>query len=166
MRRVVGGGDVVPARLLRDLGEVFPEARLRIFYGPTETTVSVSSHDVGAEAFEHVTIGRPLRNVRLYVCDRTGEPVGVGIPGELLVGGGTVARGYPGRADLTAERFIQFASVVSPSSAASSARNPSSGRPILRRMLPRLASSPAAAGASPSSRSIASACSKTAIASS
>ncbi|HEU0302377.1 MAG TPA: amino acid adenylation domain-containing protein [Longimicrobium sp.] len=106
MRRVVGGGDVVGAALLRDLRRVFPRAALRVFYGPTEATVSVSSHAAADAAEERNLIGRPLRGVELHVCDAAGEPAPAGVAGHLLIGGRTVARGYLGRPGLTAEHFV------------------------------------------------------------
>ncbi|WP_238211649.1 non-ribosomal peptide synthetase [Pseudomonas sp. PAGU 2196] len=73
-------------------------------YGPTETTVVASSGAVEAGGALH--IGRPVDNARLYVLDPHLQPVALGVPGELYIGGAGVARGYLNRPALTAERFL------------------------------------------------------------
>src|SRR4029077_18146131 len=76
--------------------------------GPTEATVWCSAYrcEPQAEAVR-VPIGRPIANTQLYVVDSHLQPVPVGVPGELLVGGAGVAGGYWNRPDLTAEKFIR-----------------------------------------------------------
>ncbi|MDT9002467.1 amino acid adenylation domain-containing protein, partial [Paucibacter sp. APW11] len=74
-------------------------------YGPTECTVDATLGEIGEDdARPH--IGKPLRNARIYILDRCGEPVPVGVAGEIYIGGAGVARGYLKREALTAERFL------------------------------------------------------------
>ncbi|HEV3052244.1 MAG TPA: amino acid adenylation domain-containing protein, partial [Longimicrobium sp.] len=107
LRRAFVGGDRVSADLLAEMRETLSGAETHVLYGPTEGTILASAHPVPADGrVEGNPIGRPLGNVRLYVCDALGRPQPAGVPGELLIGGAGVARGYLGRSAMTAERFV------------------------------------------------------------
>ena len=75
-------------------------------YGPTETTVCASMFETSAEDDREPPIGKPIDNFQLFVLDANGQPTAVGVPGELCIAGAGLARGYLGRPDLTAEKFI------------------------------------------------------------
>ncbi|HEY0022711.1 MAG TPA: amino acid adenylation domain-containing protein [Longimicrobium sp.] len=107
LRRAFVGGDRVAADLLAEMREALPGAESHVLYGPTEGTILASTHPVPVDGtvYGH-PIGTPLGNVRVYVCDALGGPQPAGIPGELLIGGAGVARGYLGRPAMTAERFV------------------------------------------------------------
>lgn len=101
VRRLTTGGAALLTRPALDCG--FPLVNM---YGPTETTVVATQGVVPPEGDKPPTIGRPLANTRIYVLDADRNPVGIGVPGEIWLGGVQVARGYRGRPDLTAERFL------------------------------------------------------------
>jgi acyl-coenzyme A synthetase/AMP-(fatty) acid ligase len=87
------------------------QTRLINEYGPTETVVGCCVYEVGEEAEAEsesggVPIGRPVANLQMYVLDERMRCVPVGVSGELYIGGVGLARGYRGRAELTAERFV------------------------------------------------------------
>jgi natural product biosynthesis luciferase-like monooxygenase protein/amino acid adenylation domain-containing protein/FkbM family methyltransferase len=104
LREMLLGGEALPAQLAEQLrGAV--SGRILNMYGPTETTVWSATHEVAGRG-EAVPIGRPILNTTLYVVDPNLQPVPAGVPGELYIGGEGVARGYLGRPELTAERFV------------------------------------------------------------
>jgi amino acid adenylation domain-containing protein len=107
LRRVLCGGEALPGALLERFHAALPGVELHNLYGPSEAATAVTSPRCRAEpGCAGVPIGGPSANARVYVLDRAGEPVPVGVAGELYVGGVPVARGYLGRAALTAERFV------------------------------------------------------------
>jgi amino acid adenylation domain-containing protein len=101
--RALCGGEALPSDLAEAL---LPRVKeLWNLYGPTETTIwsSVEKIELGDRV---LSIGRPIANTQLYVVDKAGEPVSVGVAGEIWIGGDGVALGYHRRPELTAERFV------------------------------------------------------------
>ncbi len=112
---IYGGERALPERLARLRRQLGPAVRVLNSYGPTEITVSATSHSVHGEKGEpdgpprplrELPIGRPLPGARAYVLDGARELCPPGIPGEIVIGGETLARGYLGRPDLTARTFL------------------------------------------------------------
>ncbi|MFI6757531.1 amino acid adenylation domain-containing protein [Micromonospora sp. NPDC050417] len=104
------GGEGCPWSLVEQVRRLRPDLAVHTHYGPTEATMMSLICDVdevpeGART-RLVPLGRPLPNVTGLVVDRSGRPQPTGVPGELLLGGPGVARGYVGRPDLTTERFV------------------------------------------------------------
>ena len=106
------GGEALPQSLARQL--LGAGRRLTNLYGPTETTVYSTLYEV-EDAEKPIPLGRPIANTQVYLLDRQRQPVPVGVPGELHIGGDGVARGYLNRPALTAERFVPDPFAASPS---------------------------------------------------
>jgi amino acid adenylation domain-containing protein len=107
---IIGGEQVAAARFSIWRERVGAQVRLVNTYGPTEATISVLWSDLSALALDptnlEIPIGRPIPNIQAYILDRQLQPVPIGVPGELYVGGAGLARGYLNRPDLTAAAFI------------------------------------------------------------
>ncbi|GHH43088.1 non-ribosomal peptide synthetase [Lentzea cavernae] len=109
LRSVMLGGEALePAVVQRWFAlEHCPPAVLCNLYGITETTVHVTTLDVpGAAGFGRSLIGEPMPHLSALVLDERLQPCPVGVPGELYIGGGSLANGYWGRPGLTARRFL------------------------------------------------------------
>jgi amino acid adenylation domain-containing protein len=108
LRHLLTGGEAAdPASFARVLAEGGPVSLVHC-YGPTETTTFAITHPVREvpEGARGIPLGRPIGNTRVYILDSRGEPVPVGVAGEIHVGGDGVALGYLDRPELTAERFV------------------------------------------------------------
>jgi amino acid adenylation domain-containing protein len=107
-----GGEALLPQRLARWKSVAGRSVRLLNLYGPTETTVFSTAWNCeqwfreDKSELARCPIGRPIRNTTAYVLDHQLQPVPIGVPGELYLGGAGLARGYLNRPELTAERFI------------------------------------------------------------
>ncbi|WP_437913628.1 amino acid adenylation domain-containing protein [Sorangium sp. So ce302] len=108
-RCLVVGGEASSWELIERIRTLAPTCTVVNHYGPTETTVGSLTWQVdpaGGRSGATVPIGRPLPNTQAYVLGANFEPVPVGVPGELYLGGAGVTRGYHARPELTAERFV------------------------------------------------------------
>nr|WP_290447367.1 non-ribosomal peptide synthetase [Pseudomonas sp. 21LCFQ010] len=109
LRILLCGGERAEPAMFRRLLAVAPQLRLVHCYGPTETTTYATTYEVQAvdEHAQGVPIGGPIANSTVYVLDARQQPVPLGVPGELYIGGDGVARGYLNRPELTAEKFLR-----------------------------------------------------------
>ncbi len=112
LRLVIIGGDDMPVQTLK-LWQRTPLNAVRLLnaYGPTEAVMTATSYEIPAcrprqGSPRRIPIGRPRCGREIYVLDRWGQPVPVGVAGELHIGGTVLARGYHNRKELTAEKFI------------------------------------------------------------
>jgi amino acid adenylation domain-containing protein len=109
LRRVMASGEALPAELVRRFHDRFAAAGVELhnLYGPTEAAVDVTSWPCARpEPGATAPIGRPVANTSIHLLDGGLRPAPIGVPGELYIGGVQLARGYLGRPELTAERFV------------------------------------------------------------
>lgn len=110
---IIGGEKASPRAVHIWQKHAPPSIRLLNTYGPTEATVTATVYDLnsypenGVGQSGNVPIGRPLAHVQTYILDRHLQPVPIGVPGELYLGGRSLARGYHDRCEETAGHFIQ-----------------------------------------------------------
>lgn len=104
VKHLMVGGEALPGALVQDLNAL-TDAHIENMYGPTETTIW-STTQTARTADGVVGIGKPIANTQVYVLDEAMEPLPIGVPGELFIGGDGVTRGYWNQPGLTAERFV------------------------------------------------------------
>ncbi len=113
LRFILFGGEKVSAQAMKAWFERYPNGpRVLNTYGPTEATIVATSYfitpnDFCGEPQRDIPIGRPVSNLTAYILDAHHNPVPVGVPGELYIGGHGLARGYLNRAELTTEKFVR-----------------------------------------------------------
>ncbi|MBE8967603.1 non-ribosomal peptide synthase/polyketide synthase, partial [Nostocales cyanobacterium LEGE 12452] len=112
LRLVIVGGDVMLPEYVA-LWQQSPMSFVRLVnaYGPTETTITATLFEILPQLsqdtnLKKIPIGRPLPNRNVYILDTQLEPVPIGVPGELYIGGAGLAKGYLNRSELTQEKFI------------------------------------------------------------
>ncbi|MDH2433776.1 amino acid adenylation domain-containing protein [Pokkaliibacter sp. MBI-7] len=107
LRRLICSGEALALSTQQQLLNLLPQLELHNLYGPTEAAIDVTAWQCRDEPGRtQVPIGAPIANVSCWVLDADLNPLPPGVPGELYLGGVGLARGYIGRADLSAERFI------------------------------------------------------------
>jgi amino acid adenylation domain-containing protein len=117
VREVISIGEALPGDVVADFGRRLGWANLHNLYGPAEASVTVTHWDCPKKPDGNVVpIGRPVANSRVHILDASFRPVPVGVPGEICLGGVAVGRGYLGRPDLTAERFVPDPATTEPGS--------------------------------------------------
>ncbi len=109
-KRLILGGEATDWNLIDRIESLSPELRIDNHYGPTETTVGVLTCRVDSFAGNRFTskipLGKQLSDTQIYILNPRLQPVPAGVPGEIFISGGQVARGYLNRADISAERFL------------------------------------------------------------
>ncbi len=112
------GGEALNWPLVERIQLLAPNCSVINHYGPTETTVGVLTHRIELHKKQGVTVplGRPLLHSQVYILDRYLEPMPIGVPGELYLGGESLADGYQDQPALTAERFVPHPFLAKPGS--------------------------------------------------
>mgnify|MGYP001794468810 CR=1 FL=1 len=110
---LVLGGEACRWELIEQIYGYAPSCHIFNHYGPTETTVGALTYPISQTTLtskppqqETVPIGRPIANAQIYLLTADLQPVPIGVPGEIYIGGAGIARGYLNRPQLTAERFL------------------------------------------------------------
>ena len=109
LKYLLTGGDVIEPNTIRRVLKYGAPENFMAAYGPTETTTFATTcrlNDLIDEGSQKIPLGRPIGNTQVYILDGQGQPVPIGVTGEIHIGGDGVALGYLNRPELTAERFI------------------------------------------------------------
>lgn len=103
----VSSGETLSAELCQRFRKIMPQSILINLYGSSEVSADVTWYDTSkSQNLSSIPIGRPISNMQVYILDAKLQPVPIGIPGEICIGGEGIARGYLNRPELTNEKFI------------------------------------------------------------
>ncbi len=103
----ISSGEALTPKVVQDFHRLRPHSILLNLYGSSEVSADATYHQVTAKDEDTIPIGKPIHNTQLYVLDTNHQPVPIGVPGELYVGGVGLAQGYHNHPDLTENRFIR-----------------------------------------------------------
>lgn len=108
VKYVFVSGEALTANLVERFYKLYSydKVTLHNLYGPTECAVDVTYYDCRPEDVDPVPIGKPIYNTQMYVVDKSMKAVPIGVTGELCIAGVNVGKGYLGRPELTAEKFV------------------------------------------------------------
>jgi len=107
LQTILVGGEKLSEQHIQQFRQTYPDIEIINGYGPTEnTTFSLTYAIKESKIKSNIPIGRPLNNRQAYVLDEILQPVPVGVPGEICLGGAGLSRGYFNRPELTAEKFV------------------------------------------------------------
>ncbi|MGD2086832.1 MAG: amino acid adenylation domain-containing protein [Candidatus Aminicenantes bacterium] len=106
IKKLLVGGDLLSCTHINRLKQKFPHKKIINGYGPTENTTFSTTFLIDKEYKENIPIGTPIANSTAYILNKNNRLLPLGVPGELLVGGWGLARGYLNNPELTAEKFI------------------------------------------------------------
>lgn len=106
LRQLIVGGDVLSPRHINRVRRSSPGITLINGYGPTENTTFSTTFSICSEYEDSIPIGRPISNSTAYIVNEAGHLQPIGVPGELVVGGDGVSRGYVNLPEMTAEKFV------------------------------------------------------------
>lgn len=102
LKVIILGGEAFPPRLYHELRD-YTDAQIFNIYGPAETTVWSTNAEITGK---DITIGKPIANTQIYILDYDGQPLPIGVAGELCIAGDGVGKGYLKRPELTEEKFV------------------------------------------------------------
>ena len=105
VKNMVFGGEPLSEKFVNDLKALSSDITIYNIYGPSEITVLSNVQNLNGE--KKITVGPPILNTKIYVLDNDMNPLPIGLPGEIYIGGIQVGCGYLGKEDLTKEKFIK-----------------------------------------------------------